>query len=59
MKTFVLAGVGLPGAMLVALAARTKRTSHETPSKAVHPARLCTELTSTGTVTTPKTNRTK
>jgi hypothetical protein len=40
MKTFVLAGVGLPGAMLVALAARTIRTSHETPSKAVHPAQL-------------------
>jgi hypothetical protein len=40
MKTFVLAGVGLPCAMLVALAARTIRTSHETPSKAVHPAQL-------------------
>jgi len=40
MKTFVLAGVGLPGAMLVALAARTIRTSHETPSKAVHLTQL-------------------
>ena len=40
MKTFVLAGIGLPGAVLSVLAARMLRVSHETPSNAVHPARL-------------------
>ena len=40
MKTIVLAGVGLPGAMVVALAARRLKISEETPSTAVHSARL-------------------
>jgi hypothetical protein len=40
MKTLVLAGVGLPGAVLSALAAWLRRDSHETPSNAVHPAQL-------------------
>jgi len=40
MKTLVLAGLGLPGAMLMALAARAIKASHEIPSNAVHPAQL-------------------
>ena len=40
MKTLVLTGLGLPGARLVALAARAIKASHEIPSNAVHPAQL-------------------
>lgn len=40
MKTLVLAGVGLPGAVLSALAAWMWKVSHETPSNAVHSAQL-------------------
>lgn len=40
MKTLVLTGLGIPGAMLVALTAWATKASHEIPSNAVHPAQL-------------------
>jgi hypothetical protein len=40
MRNFVLAGVGLPGATVLGLAAWVFKVSHEAPSNAVHPVRL-------------------
>lgn len=40
MKTLVLAGVVLPGAVLSVLAALAIKASHEATSNAIHPAQL-------------------
>jgi len=40
MRNLVLPGVGLPGATLLGFVAWVLKISHDTPSKAVHPAQL-------------------
>lgn len=40
MRNLVLAGVGLPGATLLGLAAWVAKVSHDTPGKDPHPAQL-------------------
>lgn len=40
MRKLVLAGVGLPGATLLGLAAWVFKVAHEAPSSAVHPGHL-------------------